>query len=337
MNALATVSTRLTGGPGAPLSTFTALFRREFWEHRGGMWSAQLWTTGILLGFLVLSLLVGESFRLQFAGNVHVGTVIQPALDRIGPEEMAKMRTAMGTFLWAISGINHVVLYFVVLFYCIGALYDERKDRSILFWKSLPATDTATVLSKLVTATLVAPFLAFVATIILHLGVLVVIGLYVGFHGVNPMPFLWQPGVIGQVWSQMLLMIPVHMLWAIPGIAWLLLASSWARRAPFVWALLIPVLCGMAYAMLETALRLKAPSIWFWEHVVARIFLSPGSMLLRPWQWRGHPDIENPFMGAVGWDRMQTILSSPETWIGLVVGAVLLGAAIWLRRYRDDS
>lgn len=309
------------------MNTMKWLIKREFWEHRGGFFWAPLIAGSIAVLFSLVAAVAGTMLGRQNGMQVHGNDA-----------EIAEAMGAVGDVA-LLSGIciALAILAFVVFFYCLGSLYDDRRDRSILFWKSLPATDTATVLSKLVTATLVAPFLAFVATIILHLGVLVVIGLYVGFHGVNPMPFLWQPGVIGQVWSQMLLMIPVHMLWAIPGIAWLLLASSWARRAPFVWALLIPVLCGMAYAMLETALRLKAPSIWFWEHVVARIFLSPGSMLLRPWQWRGNPDIENPFMGAVGWDRMQTILSSPETWIGLVVGAVLLGAAIWLRRYRDDS
>ncbi len=85
--------------------------------------------------------------------------------------------------------------------------------------------------------------------------------------------------------------------------------------------------------MIETALRLRLPGTWFWEHVVARIFSSPGSMVLRPWQWRG----DNPFAHAAGQEQLMTTLTATSTWVGVGVGVVLLGAAIWLRRYRDDS
>ncbi|MFB9069545.1 hypothetical protein [Pseudofulvimonas gallinarii] len=74
MNALATVS-RLPGGAGSTLSTFVALLRREYWEHRGGLWSAQVWTAAVLLGLVVLSMLVGEAFRMNLVGNVDVRTL----------------------------------------------------------------------------------------------------------------------------------------------------------------------------------------------------------------------------------------------------------------------
>lgn len=338
MNALASVH-RLPGGSGSTLSIFVALLRREYWEHRGGLWSAQFWTVVVLLGFVVLSMLVGEAFRMNLFGNVDVRALSSIALKEIGPAEMAQFRHGLEIGLWGMGIVNQIVLYFVVLFYCIGALYDERKDRSILFWKSLPATDTQTVLSKLVTAVLVAPALAVVATMLLHVGFLLLVGLYAALHGVNPLPYLWQPAILGKVWLQMLAMIPVHMLWAIPGIAWLLLASSWAKRAPFVWALLIPVLAGVAYGFVDLLrLRFAVPGAWFWEHIVGRVFSSPGSMMLRPWAWREGPGaMHNPFAQSVSWERMHTILTAQETWIGLVIGAVLLAAAIWLRRYRDDS
>lgn len=337
MSAVATVSPARSGA-GSPVATFTALLRREFWEHRGGLWSAQVWTTAILLALMVLSLLIGEAFRLKFAGNVDISGVAVIGLDQLGPAEMAEFRKGLEIGLWGLGMINQIVLYFVVLFYCIGALYDERKDRSILFWKSLPATDTQTVLAKLATALLVAPLLALVAIAALHVGFFLLVGLYATFHGVNPLPFLWQPGMFGRVWGQMLATVPVHALWALPGIAWLLLASSWAKRAPFVWAILLPVLAGVFYTMIETALRLRLPGTWFWEHVVARIFSSPGSLsnggiMLRPWQWRG----DNPFAQAGSQEQLMATLTATSTWVGLAIGVLLLAAAIWLRRYRDDS
>ena len=38
--------------------------------------------------------------------------------------------------------------FLVGVFYCLDALHGERRDRSILFWKSLPVSDLTTVLAK---------------------------------------------------------------------------------------------------------------------------------------------------------------------------------------------
>jgi ABC-2 type transport system permease protein len=317
----------------SPVSTFIALLKREFWEHRGGLWSAQIWTTIVMLALMVLSILIGEAFRFRFMDGVEISSLSQMAMSHIGPSEIEEFREGLGVGLWGLGMINQIVLYFVVLFYCIGALYDERKDRSILFWKSLPATDTQTVLSKFVTAIAVAPLLCLVAVAILHVGFIALIALYCLVHGVNALPLLWQPDVFLDTWGQMLASIPVHMVWAVPGIAWLLLASSWAKRAPFVWAVLLPVLAAVFYGMIESLLRLRLPSAWFWEHVTLRVLSAPGSLSLRPWQWDG----DNPFANLVSWDKLTTTITSAETWIGVAIGAGLLAVAIWLRRYRDDS
>lgn len=322
-------------GHGTPLATFTALLRREFWENRGGLWTSQLWTTGILLVLIALSLLIGETFRVNLVGDVDVASLADLAGSQVQGTQLAELRRGLGIGLWSLGVLNQIVLYFVVLFYCISALYDERKDRSILFWKSLPATDTQTVLSKLVTAVLVAPVLALAAIAILHLGTLLLLSLYASFHGLNPWPVLWQPGLLLDVWLRTLATIPVHMLWALPGIAWLLLASSWAKRAPFVWAVLLPILAAVLASMLETLIRLRLPGSWVWEHVVGRIVSSPGMMSLQPWRWQQASD--NPFMEPVTWGQLRQTLVSIETGIGLLVAVALLAAAIWLRRYRDDS
>jgi ABC-2 type transport system permease protein len=319
---------------GSAMSTFVALLKREFWEHRGGLWSAQIWTTVVLLILIVLSMLIGEAFRVHFMGNSSsISDLSKLAMQQIGPNEIREFREGLRLGLWGLGMVNQIVLYFVVLFYCIGALYDERKDRSILFWKSLPATDTQTVLSKLVTAVVVAPLIALLAVALLHVGFIVLIALYCFIQGVNPLPILWQPDIFLSVWAQMAASVPVHMLWAVPGIAWLLLASSWAKRAPFVWAILVPVLAGVFVGMIDTLSRMSIPRTWFWEHIVGRIVSSPGSMSLQPWKWQG----DNPVSNIVSWERLGNIVTGMETWVGLAVGAGLLATAIWLRRYRDDS
>ena len=86
-----------------------------------------------------------------------------------------------------------MVLSCVVFFYLLGALYDDRRDRSVLFWKSMPLSDTQTVLSKVVAAAFVAPVFAVVAMILLHVGFLTLISLNALFHGINPIPLIWSP------------------------------------------------------------------------------------------------------------------------------------------------
>src|SRR3546814_18250586 len=96
-----------------------------------------------------------------------------------------------------------IALAFVVFFYCLGALYDDRKDRSVLFWKSLPLSDSQTVLSKAASALLVAPLIATLAALATMLGFLVVASVMVMIHGGNPVALLWGPGspmlLVGEV------------------------------------------------------------------------------------------------------------------------------------------
>jgi len=54
----------------------------------------------------------------------------------------------------------------VGLLYSVDALYGERRDRSILFWKSAPVSDLTTVLSKAAIPIVILPLLAFAITVL---------------------------------------------------------------------------------------------------------------------------------------------------------------------------
>src|SRR5690606_25376648 len=127
---------------------------------------------------------------------------------------------------------------------CIGALYDERKDRSVLFWKSLPVSDGETVLSKVVSATVTVPLLATAVAIATMLVFLLMLSVMVMAHGGNPWELIWGPGNPLLIAVYALAAIPVYALWALPIVGWLMLCSAWARSVPFLWALLVPVLSG---------------------------------------------------------------------------------------------
>src|SRR5438128_12501991 len=64
------------------------------------------------------------------------------------------------------------IMFLVAVFYCLVALYGERRDRSILFWKSLPVSDSTTVLSKMSIPVVVVPLVTFAITVAAHIAML---------------------------------------------------------------------------------------------------------------------------------------------------------------------
>jgi ABC-2 type transport system permease protein len=166
----------------------------------------------------------------------------------------------------------------VLFSYGIGALYNDRADRSVLFWKSLPISDAETVLAKVVAMALIAPVLAVGAMIALHLGFLVILSLWVLAHGINPM-LLWSPTHLVSLWVKLILLIPINALWALPSIGWLLLCSSFARSKPFLWAVALPVVSGVLVSMFHLMNSLSLPSGWYWRNIVGRLLFSivPGT------------------------------------------------------------
>ena len=128
--------------------------------------------------------------------------------------------------------------FIVAVFYCLDALHGERRDRSILFWKSLPVSDLTTVLSKASIPLVVLPLLTFAITVVTQL-VMLMLSTVVLLGSRQGLATLWTQLPFFQM-SLMLLyhLVAVHSLWYAPIYCWLLLVSAWARRAPFLWAAL---------------------------------------------------------------------------------------------------
>src|SRR5690348_15725132 len=265
--------------------------KRELWENRW-IYLAPLSAGALfLVGFLVSAVRLPSRMR-SSAGIDFV------------PYDMAAA-LMMGTIL--IAG----------LFYCLDALYGERRDRSILFWKSLPVSDVTTVLSKLAVPMVVFPLLAFVIAVGMQWIMLLVSSLVLLASGISPAP-LWAQLSFPQR-SLLLLyhLMTGHSLWAAPIFGWLLLVSAWARRAPFLWATL-PLL---AIGFVE---KVALNSSHFLQLVLSR-FTGAGSTdaMVMP--------------GTLPTNPMTHVtplhfLASPGLWLGFLVTAVFLAIAVRLRR-----
>ena len=218
-----------------------------------------------------------------------------------------------------IAGLLMAATLIPAVVYSLDALYGERRDRSILFWKSLPVSDTATVLAKAIIPIVILPLLGFVVTVVLQLMMAVISSAVLAASGLNVAAF-WDQLSLGH----MALLLFYHLMavhglsWA-PFFGWMLLVSAWARRAPLLWALLPPVVI----AIVE---RIAFNTSYFGRMLGARLSGSqsvassgPGGMMMDP--MTTHATVGR-FLGAPGF------------WIGLVLTALFLAAAVRLRRYQ---
>ncbi len=323
------------------MNTFVWLLKREYWEHRGGFMRAPAITALIFLAFTIMALITAEvtMHRMSFDfNNLHM----QQLLSNISSNDIGRVGSAVDVALLSLGSPIGIVLFFVVLFYLLGALYDDRRDRSILFWNSMPLSDMQTVLSKVVAAAFIAPAFAVAAMIALHLGFLVLLSIYALLHGINPFPLLWSPLHLVALWLKLIAVIPLNALWALPCIGWFLLCSSYVRSKPFLWAFAIPVVSGVAVWWIDLMSQLSLPRTWFWQHIVGRLLLSifPGSWMnnstirVLAHSHNGNVDV----LGAIlSLDSLRTLLGSADLWVGAAAGVAMIAASIYFRGRRTEA
>ncbi|MBJ6977752.1 hypothetical protein JG616_00220 [Luteimonas sp. MC1782] len=325
------------------------LLRREYWEHRGGfLWAPviagaiSLLLTAVFFVIAAIGIRNAQSdaaFHLDDGRTMTINGLDLGALaERLSAEDKAQLASGIDMTMLMASVWPYIVMVFVMFFYCLGALYDERKDRSVLFWKSLPLSDGETVLSKVVSATLVIPLLATLAAIVTMFAFLLLLSVMVMAHGGNPWELIWGPGNPLQVSAYVLAAIPVYAVWALPTVGWLMLCSAWARSVPFLWALLVPILSGLFVSMFSVMRLFDLGAEWFWSHIVARLLLGVVPLTRHDIHRIGGLDAgQDSMVALIEPSAVWSNLFQAETWIGAAVGIVMLLLATRLRRWRDEG
>ena len=274
--------------------------QRELWEYRS-IYIAPLGVAALfLLGFLI--------------STVHLANKMRAALTLDPMQQQAFIQQPYEFAALLIMGTT----FLVAIFYCLDALHGERRDRSILFWKSLPVSDLTTVLSKASIPLVVLPLITFVVTVVTQWIVLLLSIVVLSRSGLAAM--LWTRVPLFQMWVGVFFhLVTVHSLYYSPIFAWLLLVSAWARRAPFLWASL-PLL---AIGVVE---KIAFNTTYFSTILMNRL---SGGLDATPYPMpAGMP------MHLMTQLNLGYFLSSPGLWIGLAVTAAFLAAAVRLRRYQ---
>ena len=324
---------------------FLTLLKREFWEHRGGIF----WAPVVLAIIqIVVSLVTFTTAYFKFKdsgpGDITINGVrhefaivnLGDVLTKLSPNDLAYGGRALDLFYYASSMWPLIVAGIVAFFYALASIFDERKDRSLLFWKSMPVSETQTVLSKVITAVVVIPGVAMLVSAALVL-IYATLGSLLGMlFGISP-SVVWQHShpfkVIGSVFAS----LPIHAIWALPAAGWLMLCSAYSRRAPFLWALGVPLIVGLGVLWMESGVSLGssvALSEGYFSNVVYRILPSiiPGSFITALGSVNIDPELGlMPYsLPVVG--QAYAVLLKPQAWLGILAAAVMFWATIRQRR-----
>jgi ABC-2 type transport system permease protein len=291
------------------MKTYEWLVRRELWENRA------IW---IVPSAIAVALILATLF-----GHVNANGADTPVM----------VRAFGGVLLFGFGAIFFVVMSIYAYWYLLDCLYADRKDRSVLFWKSLPVSDTATVLAKLFTGLIAIPLVYFAVADVATL----LMAFIVSIRGGSAISgLLWQPGQWVQLQALWLYLIVTTGIWYLPFSGWLLLVSAWAKRAVMLWSIL-PLLG--AY-LLER---------WFFGTHWLGTVLFDRSVDYLPYAFHDRSYRAAWQTTIVENDSIVTptsifnvidpvgFFSSPATWVGIAVGSAFIVGAIQLRLRRTES
>jgi len=297
MEGLAEVPERAAPATGSWMRDYLWSVRRELWEHRAIFVVPAAAAALLIVGWLIGAVELHRMLRDDAHGQV---------------------KGLMGIPLGATALVMMGATFLVALFYCLDALNGERRDRSILFWKSLPLPDLTVVLSKMTVPVVVIPAVCFVATLATQ-AVLLAMGAIFAWTGVVPIGPMNDLPLLQSTAMLLFHLVALHGLWLAPFYAWLLLASAWAKRAaPLLWALLPPV----AIAVVE---KIAFGTTYFLKLLERRSNANGmgTDFLMKSVVEQGMTQL-----------HAGQFLMSPGLWGGLLVAGVFLACAVQLRRWR---
>lgn len=275
--------------------------RRELWENRSIYIAPLIVAAVVLFSFMISTIRLSDKMR------------------GLAALDTAKQRMVVLTPYSLAASVILLSGFIVGAFYCLDALNGERRDRSILFWKSMPVSDRTTVLSKASIPLVVLPLICFAVALITQTIMLLLSSMVLAGSGLSP-AIIWTRLPLLQMTVVMFYGLAAHALWYAPLYSWLLLVSAWARRAVMLWAVLPFVVVGV-FAKVALGVSL-------FDAVLKYRLL--GAMV----EAFDANAISTPIISVSQLEPLK-FLTSPGLWIGLLLAAAFLAAAVRLRRKRE--
>lgn len=321
------------------------LMQREMWENRIGF----IWAP-LVLSAIVVTISLMSMFMVHQVDTQSLTTM--DALRYYDSSFTAEQKSnVMGTSVISMQVIFGSVMLIVTLFYLLGALYDDRKDRSILFWKSLPISDTMTVISKMASGALLLPAVFMIAMAITLFFMLILVSIYAIAADISPWANFWAPAQLFSHFVYFILGTLVQAVWMLPLWGWLLLCSAFAPRLPLLFAVGIPLLISWIhkYWMLVQSFDYRSPSVMYYigERITQAVLpfnlhAKVGNDTIQIGLGDDEPegDIINDTLSSVDFSSTMSYLgerlSDLSLWYGVVLGIAFMAAAVYFRRRSSE-
>lgn len=289
-----------------------ALFLKEFWDNKRAILVTPMVVAGLVMFFSVVAIINGSGLTID---GESMSAHLAAAEHEINSEEASSIITLLAAFP---SIIIFIVLVFSMVFTALSVLYDERKDKSVLFWKSMPVSDTQEVLVKLATITVVTPLIAVAFAFIVQLFSALLLGIFVAINSdVGAWDLVYSNiNIFGLIIFDIVPLM-VNILWMLPIIAWFMLVSSFSRRSPFLLAFIVPILIGVFEGVFFRSTQ-------FAELIASRFY----HMAEHGVDFDDPEDI-NIVADSLGYLNS---LADPSFWVGTAVAAAMIYGCIQIRK-----
>ena len=307
------------------MNQLPVLIRREFWEHRNTFLVLPVVVTSFFLLMMLLTLLFSAKGAVDinvdiqsdqdiefFNDSMQADNIYAFALYQLEGRSTEERSRYINAGLQALGVPLIGILWFVMFFYLLYSLYDDRRDRSILFWKSMPVSDAMTVISKLVTGLWLVPLIYLLGVAILQLAAIGMLSVATLGTEISLWETVWVPASIFSNWIRYLATLIFYSLWALPFFSWLVAVSAYAKSVPLVWVLGVPLALTIVERVVADESLLAN---WMWEHIVPIRFLNQEQSVT---------------------DNMWNLLLSLQMISAVAVGGVLIFISIWLRGKADE-
>jgi ABC-2 type transport system permease protein len=309
---------------------FVTLIKRELTENRRGA----IYAPAALCALLLVVMIVGMIWNGMFDANSKNLTVkaLASLMNDRGAEALT---TSHAGWLGMLFTIVHLVLGLVMFNYALSCLFEERKDRSTLFWRSLPVRDWETVLAKAFTLLVVLPLMYMICLSILQVLSTLVLAIACLAQGVSATELVFKVIPFSRITGWQLGTQALTSMWVFPIFAWMMLCSAYAKQRPFLLAVLLPgvVTLILSAANLSNVFAMangKGPAAWMGVHFFGRAIAAVTPNM-------GINYRADELQQAINFSNLIDRLMSPAMWIGIIVGAALIYATAYIRRYREDA
>ena len=299
------------------IQVFKAMIVREIQEHKVAFVYAPFFVS-IILCFVIASVYFGgtniQTDQFNFSTEYYDEEIRQAMQSVSSVSRIDIVRTGLLVLGFPIL----LTVGFGLLAYSLSTFADERKDRSLIFWRSLPISDLTTVLSKVFIVTLIVPLIVIPYIILLQLVAMTSASIFFATNDIVSFGWLWGSYIITD-WFRIIFSLWAQALWSLPLFLWLMLAGTYAAR-PIAGAIVPPViLIVLEGVIFKTNLVLE-----FIENRIG--FWSRSDSFPKEYQEIRVVDISDILL----------LFSTQAFWIGILASVILVAGIVYVRSSNSD-